>query len=177
MPLIPKRVGLYSMPLTNSSHAELGSILIFRRYYKFPDEATMPSLTFPQLVIVGDQSTGKSSLLRTLTDIPFPVAEGCCTRFATRIVSRRTAPGTPNQVKISIVPPDFMIKHFNYPSDDHYRTYHEIRDSITAEEFSRITEKVWIWMVPLATLKILTRRKNLGGEGIYGLKPRYRCQE
>jgi GTPase SAR1 family protein len=107
-----------------------------------PDEATWPSLTILQLVIVGDQSTGKSSLLRSLTDIPFPVADGCCTRFATRIVSRRTAPGTPNQVKITIVPPDFKIKHFDYPPDDRYRSCHEVRDSLTAEEFSRIIEKV-----------------------------------
>ncbi|KAK0748920.1 P-loop containing nucleoside triphosphate hydrolase protein [Schizothecium vesticola] len=99
-------------------------------------------IDIPQLVIVGDQSTGKSSLLRSLTDIPFPVADGCCTRFATRIVSRRTAPGTPNQVKITIVPPDFKIKHFDYPPDDHYRSCHEVRDSLTAEEFSRIIEKV-----------------------------------
>lgn len=102
-----------------------------------------PSLTFPQLVIVGDQSTGKSSLLRTLTDIPFPVADGCCTRFATRIVSRRTGPGTPKQVKISIMPPDFKIEDSNnYPPDNHYKTFYEVRDSLTAEEFSRIIEKV-----------------------------------
>ncbi|KAK4443144.1 P-loop containing nucleoside triphosphate hydrolase protein [Podospora aff. communis PSN243] len=99
-------------------------------------------IDIPQLVIVGDQSTGKSSLLRTLTDIPFPVADGCCTRFATRIVSRRTAPGTPNQVKISIMPPDFKIDHFDYPSNDHYKTYHEVRDSLTAGEFSCMIERV-----------------------------------
>jgi len=127
------------MPLTNSSHAVLGSILTFRRY-KFPDEAIRSSLIIPQLVIVGDQSTGKSSLLRSLTDIPFPVADGCCTRFATRIVSRRTAPGTPNRVKITIVPPDFKTEHFNYPPDDRYKSCHEIRESLSAEEFSRIIE-------------------------------------
>ena len=131
------------MSSTNSSHAELGGISTFRRY-KFPDKATWLSLTVLQLVIVGDQSTGKSSLLRSLTDIPFPVADGCCTRFATRIVSRRTATGTHDQVKITIVPPDFKIKHFDYLPDDHYRSFHEVRDSLTAEEFSRIIEKVLI---------------------------------
>ncbi|KAL8939654.1 MAG: hypothetical protein Q9216_003230 [Gyalolechia sp. 2 TL-2023] len=60
-------------------------------------------IELPELVIVGDQSTGKSSLLQSLTDIPFPVDERLCTRFPTRIVSRRT----PNEVettKISIEP-------------------------------------------------------------------------
>ncbi|KAF6841063.1 vacuolar sorting protein VPS1 [Colletotrichum musicola] len=58
--------------------------------------ASNRTLRVTQIVIVGCQSTGKSSLLQTLTDIPFPVGKGCCTRFATRIVSRRTAPGTAN---------------------------------------------------------------------------------
>lgn len=64
-------------------------------------------IDIPQLVIMGGQSTGKSSLLQSLTEIPFPVGMDTCTRFATRIVSRRTPPGTPRQVQITIVPPDF----------------------------------------------------------------------
>lgn len=55
-----------------------------------------------QLVIVGKQSAGKSSLLQSLTDVPFPVGDGLCTRFATRIISRRTAAGTSNLIHISI---------------------------------------------------------------------------
>ncbi|KAL8925579.1 MAG: hypothetical protein Q9208_003471 [Pyrenodesmia sp. 3 TL-2023] len=57
----------------------------------------------PELVIVGDQSAGKSSLLQSLTDIPFPVADRLCTRFPTRIVSRRT-PERSEVTKISIEP-------------------------------------------------------------------------
>ncbi|KAL8646468.1 MAG: hypothetical protein Q9226_006841 [Calogaya cf. arnoldii] len=55
----------------------------------------------PELVIVGDQSAGKSSLLQSLTDIPFPVASRLCTRFPTRIVSRRT-PNDDEVIKISL---------------------------------------------------------------------------
>ncbi|KAL8966859.1 MAG: hypothetical protein Q9183_003183 [Haloplaca sp. 2 TL-2023] len=55
----------------------------------------------PELVIVGDQSAGKSSLLQSLTEIPFPVADRLCTRFPTRIVSRRT-PGVDEITKVSI---------------------------------------------------------------------------
>lgn len=42
-----------------------------------------------QLVVVGDQSSGKSSVLEGLTDLPFPRDNGLCTRFATQIVFRR----------------------------------------------------------------------------------------
>lgn len=53
-------------------------------------------------MIVGAQSAGKSSLLQSLTDIPFPAADGVCTRFETRIISRRSAPDTSDFVKVSI---------------------------------------------------------------------------
>jgi GTPase SAR1 family protein len=38
---------------------------------------------------VGDQSSGKSSLLENLTGIPFPRNLELCTRYATQITSRR----------------------------------------------------------------------------------------
>ncbi|KAI1124878.1 interferon-induced GTP-binding protein Mx [Nemania abortiva] len=42
-------------------------------------------LSLPQLVVCGDQSAGKSSLLEALTEIPFPRNDSLCTRFATEI--------------------------------------------------------------------------------------------
>jgi hypothetical protein len=56
-----------------------------------------------KLVVVGDQSSGKSSLLEGLTGISFPVASDLCTRFATQIVLRR-APEDAAGVKIRIIP-------------------------------------------------------------------------
>ena len=44
----------------------------------------------PQLVVVGDQSNGKSSVLEALTNLPFPRESGHCTRFATQIIFRRS---------------------------------------------------------------------------------------
>lgn len=46
-------------------------------------------LPLPQLVAVGDQSSGKSSLLESLSGIPFPRAQNLCTRYATQITHRR----------------------------------------------------------------------------------------
>jgi len=48
-------------------------------------------LQLPQLVVSGDQSSGKSSVLEAITEIPFPRKENLCTRFATEIILRRAA--------------------------------------------------------------------------------------
>lgn len=48
-------------------------------------------LSLPQIVVCGDQSSGKSSVLEAVTEIPFPRADNLCTRFATEICLRRDA--------------------------------------------------------------------------------------
>lgn len=53
--------------------------------------------------MVGDQSSGKSSLLEGLTGLPFPVASDLCTRFATQIVFRRS-PTAEESITVSIIP-------------------------------------------------------------------------
>lgn len=46
-------------------------------------------IDLPQLVVVGDQSSGKSSVLEALTKLSFPRDSGLCTRFATQIILQR----------------------------------------------------------------------------------------
>lgn len=58
-------------------------------------------LPLPQLVAVGDQSSGKSSLLESLTGVPFPRGQELCTRYATQISSRREKF---TQINVSIIP-------------------------------------------------------------------------
>ncbi|KAK4156893.1 hypothetical protein C8A00DRAFT_12195 [Chaetomidium leptoderma] len=53
------------------------------------------------LVVVGDQSSGKSSLLESLTGIPFPRDVELCTRYATQITQRRD---DVSRVEVSIIP-------------------------------------------------------------------------
>ena len=60
-------------------------------------------LSLPQLVVCGDQSAGKSSVLEALTEIPFPRSENLCTRFATEIILRRAVT---NSLTIKIIPDD-----------------------------------------------------------------------
>jgi GTPase SAR1 family protein len=55
----------------------------------------------PQLIVVGDQSSGKSSILEGLIDFPFPRDAGLCTRFATQIIFRRSNDSSMN---VSIIP-------------------------------------------------------------------------
>jgi GTPase SAR1 family protein len=45
-------------------------------------------LPLPQLVVCGDQSAGKSSVLEGISGVPFPRQDGLCTRFPTEIVLR-----------------------------------------------------------------------------------------
>ncbi|KAK3346978.1 P-loop containing nucleoside triphosphate hydrolase protein [Lasiosphaeria hispida] len=47
-------------------------------------------IDIPQLVVVGDQSSGKSSVLEAIIREKFPVAEGLCTRFPTKLIYRRS---------------------------------------------------------------------------------------
>ncbi|KAK6065239.1 dynamin family protein [Seiridium cupressi] len=63
----------------------------------------------PQLVVVGHQSSGKSSVLEGLTGLPFLRDKELCTRFATQITFRRS-PVT--EIKVSIIPAkDSSIEH------------------------------------------------------------------
>jgi GTPase SAR1 family protein len=58
-------------------------------------------ISLPQLIVCGDQSSGKSSVLEAISGIPFPTKDDMCTRFATEVILRRSATAG---VSISIVP-------------------------------------------------------------------------
>ncbi|KAI1498932.1 P-loop containing nucleoside triphosphate hydrolase protein [Biscogniauxia marginata] len=51
----------------------------------------------PQIIVVGDQSSGKSSVLEAISRARFPVKDGLCTRFATELVLR-----TDSQPKVDV---------------------------------------------------------------------------
>lgn len=46
-------------------------------------------VSLPQLIVTGDQSAGKSSVLEAISKVRFPTKDNLCTRFATEIVLRR----------------------------------------------------------------------------------------
>ncbi|KAJ5706514.1 hypothetical protein N7536_002203 [Penicillium majusculum] len=60
-------------------------------------------INLPQLVVVGDQSSGKSSVLEGLTKLKFPRNSGLCTRFATQIIFTRAPNLATRKVNGSII--------------------------------------------------------------------------
>jgi GTPase SAR1 family protein len=59
------------------------------------------TVSLPQIVVVGDQSSGKSSLLEAITGMPLPRSDNLCTRYATEI-SLRLA--TTDSITIRVIP-------------------------------------------------------------------------
>jgi GTPase SAR1 family protein len=70
----------------------------------------------PQLVVCGDQSSGKSSLLEAISGVPFPRKDNLCTRFATEVILRRA---TNSEIRVSLVSSlsylDFAILKIQVP--------------------------------------------------------------
>jgi GTPase SAR1 family protein len=96
---------------------------------------TVADLNF-EIVVVGDTSTGKSSVLQALTRLPFPVAGELCTRFVTETTIRRCSPserpGYMVEVKMDGSSPSqvapFPPKSFE--SDEWVEVYQHLREDI-----------------------------------------------
>ncbi|EUC27211.1 hypothetical protein COCCADRAFT_112295 [Bipolaris zeicola 26-R-13] len=58
-------------------------------------------VSLPQIIVCGDQSSGKSSVLEAISGVSFPVKSNLCTRFPTELVLRKTSK---IGVSVSIVP-------------------------------------------------------------------------
>ncbi|RFU31327.1 hypothetical protein B7463_g5009, partial [Scytalidium lignicola] len=64
-------------------------------------------VALPQLIVCGDQSSGKSSVLEAISGIPFPRQDTLCTRFATEVILRRAAK---EEISVSLVPGKHRIQ-------------------------------------------------------------------
>ncbi len=48
-------------------------------------------VSLPQIIVCGDQSSGKSSVLEAISGVSFPIKSNLCTRFPTELVLRKTS--------------------------------------------------------------------------------------
>ncbi|CAG5158443.1 uncharacterized protein ALTATR162_LOCUS5082 [Alternaria atra] len=58
-------------------------------------------IDLPEIIVCGEQSSGKSSVLEAVSGMKFPSKDNLCTRFATELILRR---GADAPIKIGIVP-------------------------------------------------------------------------
>ncbi|KAK4044347.1 P-loop containing nucleoside triphosphate hydrolase protein [Parachaetomium inaequale] len=78
--------------------------------------AQLDNVKLPQIVVVGDQSAGKSSVLEAITGTPFPRDAGACTRFATEIRLRRAPQPS---ITVSVIPD----KHRSFAEQERLRQF------------------------------------------------------
>jgi hypothetical protein len=76
-----------------------------------------------------------------LTGIPFPVDSGCCTRFPTRIVSRRTEPDSDDSFRITIDPAEVDVPGLD-PASDNIKNYECSGKILTKEKFAKVIDEV-----------------------------------
>ncbi|KAI0805742.1 P-loop containing nucleoside triphosphate hydrolase protein [Xylaria sp. FL0064] len=58
----------------------------------------------PQIVVCGDQSSGKSSVLQAISGMSFPIKDGLGTRFATELILRHVPDESPETCRVSVQP-------------------------------------------------------------------------
>lgn len=92
-------------------------------------------ISLPQLVVVGDQSSGKSSVLEGITGFAFPRAAELCTRYCTQITCRRELE---SRVHVSIIPHNDAAAM----ERDTMRNFHETLTEISNKTLTAIFTKV-----------------------------------
>ncbi|KAI3321064.1 dynamin family protein [Xylariaceae sp. AK1471] len=78
-------------------------------------------ISLPQIIVCGDQSSGKSSVLEAISGIPFPVKSNLCTRFPTELILRRSPHA---DITVSIVPHEVL----GYSEKEDLSAFHEKLD-------------------------------------------------
>lgn len=85
-----------AVSLQSKAHRDLLDIID-----KLRSQGISRYVDLPEIIVTGDQSAGKSSVLEAISGMTFPTKDNLCTRFATELILRR-APHV--DVKVSITP-------------------------------------------------------------------------
>jgi len=74
-----------AIQLQSKDHEEILNVIDQLR-----SEGISRYVNLPQLIVCGDQSSGKSSVLEAISGLGFPIKDNLCTRFATELILRRS---------------------------------------------------------------------------------------
>jgi hypothetical protein len=80
--------------LQSKDHEELLNIID-----KLRSQGISRYIDLPQLIVCGDQSSGKSSVLEAVSGLRFPTKDNLCTRFATELILRRVCISVPSHLQ------------------------------------------------------------------------------
>ncbi|GAP82619.2 putative interferon-induced GTP-binding protein Mx2 [Rosellinia necatrix] len=98
-------------------------------------------VALPQLVVVGDQSSGKSSVLENLTGFAFPRDAELCTRYATQITCRREVE---ESISVSIMVNPEASSESRARVKDFHRTFTELSPANLTQLFKDANDAMGI---------------------------------
>jgi GTPase SAR1 family protein len=116
-------------------------------------------VNLPQIVVVGDQSSGKSSVLEGLISKNLPRDSGLCTRFATQIVFRRSLE---ENISVSILPHPGCTADHRTVAESWGRNHVESLDS---ETFAGIMKEACACKHPYVSLPLANALLGPRGHG------------
>ncbi|KAM0346649.1 hypothetical protein ACHAPU_005361 [Fusarium lateritium] len=111
------------------SEQGLGNRALLDKMDKLRELGISNMVPLPQMVVVGAQSVGKSSLLESITGFSFPRSVTLCTRHATEIICRREET---ESIVVSI--------HAVDADQEQARSFRRTATNLNAEEFAQIFE-------------------------------------
>ncbi|POR39395.1 Uncharacterized protein TPAR_00405 [Tolypocladium paradoxum] len=117
----------------------------------------------PQIIVVGSQSSGKSSVLEAISRVRFPAKGGICTRFPTELVLRKSLEASVN-VKI-------QFAQGTSPSDDAKRPFQKTsfdRNALPAI-IDEAKERMGMLRAGASTFSEDILRVEVGGPDVYPL--------
>ncbi|KAK3636443.1 hypothetical protein LTR56_014230 [Elasticomyces elasticus] len=121
--------------LQSSSHEELLNAIDRLR-----DLHIDKDVSIPQIVVVGDQSSGKSSVLEAIAGLNFPVGINTVTSFATEVVLRR-APRS--SIDVRLRPASDRLKPASREHIEGFRPYFTVKGP---EDFGRVIRAAAVYL-------------------------------